>query len=109
MLHCFCVAHHLNQRNMESTMYETKIASLVKKLTDSTLLDAAQTVFESVREGNSQAAMAWSDYLSSLAEKLDEHSDEYKIVQAIDAWVLDKCFETDFRANEKLDEVMIGL
>lgn len=89
---------------------ETKIVSLIGKLaTNGQLYDAAQTVFESVSEGNFLTAMKWADYLSNLGERLDERSLEYKIIQAIDAWVLDKRFETDFRASEKFYEVIAQL
>lgn len=89
---------------------ETKIVSLIGKLaTNGQLYDATQTVFESVSEGNYLTAMKWADYLSSLGDKLDESSVEYKIIQAIDAWVIDKRFEIDFRTSEKLDEVLIKL
>lgn len=89
---------------------ETKIVSLIGKLvTHGQMYDAAQTVFESVSEGNYLTAMKWADYLSRLSDKLDEKSDEYKIIQAIDAWVIDKRFEIDFRTSEKLDEVLIKL
>lgn len=89
---------------------ETKIVSLIGKLaTHGQMYDAAQTVFESVSEGNYLTAMKQADYLSSLGDKLDESSVEYKIIQAIDAWVIDKRFEIDFRTSEKLDEVLIKL